>query len=506
LDSTAFLDTSFSVARDILRSPLVHLRLLITTPTAWLPTVLMSVMIVWAWHFDRSDGQHGRSARWFETLSGAAGFVVLIWFFHAGQLPWTESDWAEEWTFFVAWKQALANHSLPYYLATATQGTERYLANVQTPLMPYVFGLAVLPIGAFVQLHVVFVYIVGFIGTVVIRRELALGLLPWTMFVLIFMCNGHIVSHLSAGHLPWIAYFLLPWMLVSAIRICRNDRSVSVVLTCAATFAGMILIGGWHAFVWAWLFFTLVCVSSTRRILALLQVGVATALLGAARLVPGIATFGGGENVFITGYPSVAALLASLVDIPPRIPVVEAWELDAYVGYAGFLLMCAGLIPFRESPRRFINMLLLPSAMLVLLSIGHLYEHTLFQLPGFVSERVTTRLIVIPILSLTLVGGWRFDAWWRIAKRSTAASLGVLAAAWFQMLQLAMRTESWRPHAGNPGVMLPSEVLKVMPIEPVYYWAFWIGVTISIVATMVAGGLAIRMRRHSRDWSSGRLR
>ena len=71
---------------------------------------------------------------------------------------------------------------------------------------------------------------------------LALGLLPWTLFVLIFTLNGHIVSHLSVGHLPWIAYFLTPWMLVSMVRVTRGDRSLRNAALCAATFAAMILL------------------------------------------------------------------------------------------------------------------------------------------------------------------------------------------------------------------------------------------------------------------------
>ena len=41
---------------------------------------------------------------------------------------------------------------------------------------------------------------------------------------------------------------------------------------------------------------------------------------------------------------------------------------------------------------RFMNVLLLPTGALIILSIGNVYGRTLFQLPGFVSERVTSRI------------------------------------------------------------------------------------------------------------------
>ena len=187
-------------------------------------------------------------------MACAFGVAMLVWLFHAGQFPWTEGDWREEWIFFLAWKQAFGDGTLPYYLGTAMQGTERYLANLQTPMMPYVAGLALVSINAFVLLHIIVAYVAGFLGAIALRRDLALGLLPWMLFVVIFTINGHIVSHLSVGHLPWIAYFLMPWVLLTALRTARGDASPRNVITCATTFAAMILIGGWHVFVWSLIF------------------------------------------------------------------------------------------------------------------------------------------------------------------------------------------------------------------------------------------------------------
>jgi hypothetical protein len=138
-------------------------------------------------------------------------------------------------------------------------------------------------------------------------------------------------------------------------------------------------------------------------------------------------------------------LLAALVATPIRDDLLDPWELDAYVGYTGFLLLCLGIIPFRQSAKRFLNVLLLPTAALILLSLGDAYERTLFRLPGFVSERVTSRFIILPILWLTLAGCGRIDAWWRRAERPLARSLLVLLAVWFLAVQLVLRAQVWRP-------------------------------------------------------------
>ena len=93
--------------------------------------------------------------------------------------------------------------------------------------------------------------------------------------------------------------------------------------------------------------------------------------------------------------------------------MLDQWELDTYVGGVGFILLCLGAAPFKASARKYLNFLLLPSAVLIILSFGDSYRETLFRLPGFVSERVTTRLLVVPVLWLALAGAVRADGWSR---------------------------------------------------------------------------------------------
>ena len=204
-----------------------------------------------------------------------------------------------------------------------------------------------------------------------------------------------------------------------------------------------------------------------------------TALLAAVRLLPAVATFGTGANTFISGYPTLASVFDSLVGAPVRDALLDQWELDAHVGAAGFFLLCLGALPFREVSTRFLNALLLPSAILIVLSFGNIYGQTLFRLSGFVSKRVTTRLLILPVLSLTLAAAVRMDGWWRRARVSHATAIPVLAGAWWLALTLLLHAQAWRPHAGLSTNVLPAEVLKIMPVEPAYFWAFWIGAAVA---------------------------
>ena len=71
---------------------------------------------------------------------------------------------------------------------------------------------------------------------------------------------------------------------------------------------------------------------------------------------------------------------------------------------------------------------------LVILSTFDIYKWTLFKLPGFVSERVATRLVIVGVLGLALVGSTQLDRWvrrepnrsWRIAAVGLATALLLL--------------------------------------------------------------------------------
>jgi hypothetical protein len=478
-----------AIARTIVRGPWVVAQVLGHTPDAWLPMSAAIAMLTAAWWCDRTNGAT-IGTRDVEVFACAAGAVVLTWFVRAGRCPWNTGDWREEWTFFVAWTDALQHGSLPYYLRTAMQGTERYFANLQTPMVPYAFALASLPVGAFLVGHLLIVYVAGFVGAVKLRRELALRPFPWTVFVVVWLTNGHIVTHLSAGHLPWIGYFLMPWVLLTAVRIVRGEHTPSTVIAGATALTGMILIGSWHVFVWSLLFIALASALSWPRLATFIAIGAATAGLSAVRLAPGVVTFGTGSNVFVGGFPTLSVMFTSLVGEVSPTRTLDAWELDTYVGVLGFALLCLGLAPFRDVRRRSLTALLLPAAALAVLSFGTVYANTLFRLPGFVSERVATRFLVVAALWLTIAGLLHVDDWWDRARNARASAAAVLLAAWFLTAQCVLHAQVWRPPAGA-ATNLPTDVVKLMPVERVYWWAFWSGVVVSGV-TAAAIGVALR--------------
>ena len=293
---------------------------------------------------------------------------------------------------------------------------------------------------------------------------------------------------------------LQPWIFVALVRVSRGDVSFRTASILALALATMVLLGGWHVFVWSWLFVAAFCLCRWATAGLLLRISLLVGLLAAVRLLPGVLTFGGGTNASIGGFESLALVGRALVaGSGPRESGLPWWEYDTYIGYVGFLLLCIGLIPMAgRAPGSLSPRFIAASLTLFVLSLDRVYELTLFQLPGFVSERVATRFLIIPMLILTLLGLVRIDRAvdWHAGWRAWP-NVACLLAGWLLVVQLAVRAHAWRPAARTAVTALPIDVLGAAGPAGPYHWAVWLGGVVSLVAFAAVVIAASRIRKAS---------
>jgi hypothetical protein len=475
------IGTALAIVRDLARVPFVHVRLLVQTPAAWFPAVCFGVLVFLAWCHQLKDRPDSARERIIELLGFAFGAISLLWFFRDAQFSWDQTrDWQKEWTYYSALKQAAVSGRLPYYLRTEFQGTERYLANLETLVAPHAVLLRTMSVSSFFMLHMLMFFGLGYCGLIGLKRELELSPLFWVVFLMLFLFNGHISAHLGIGHTQWVSYFLLPWVFLCLIRAAQGDCGHKNATILALTLAAIIMIGGWHVFLWSLLFIICFCVSSRSRMALLMRTCLLVAVLAAFRLLPALLTFRGGSNVFEGSFETLPALLEALVGPGSSRRGLDPWEYDTYIGYVGFMILCLGAPPFRRQAQRLLNGFLMPSVTLLVLSMDGIYKSTLFRLPGFVSERVVTRFVIVPVLALSLMGCVRLDGWTSgRTRRMNLIGLASLPAAWFLLVQLVLRAEPWRPTMVVAGLYLPTDVLKDVPVEAPYWWSVWIGAAVS---------------------------
>jgi hypothetical protein len=462
-------------------APITQTRLLAQQPAAAAVAALAAVFVACAW-LDAAVTRF-RIPSWLLNVLGlAVGIVGIVWFMRAGRFAWDSTvDGAQNFGYMAALRQAIVHAEMPYYIYTGQIGTERFIANVETPIGADAVLLKAMDISSFFVTELVICVAIGYFGLLRLKRELTMSTFSWSLPVLVFFFNGQILGQLNLVRTQWAGLYLVPWLLVACVRLTANDRSTRNAAGLALTLAAMVYLGSWHIFMWCVMFLLFLSIWSAPSIAFMLQALIMTALLASARMVPALLTFGLGHNKFITGFERVSGYVEGLAAQGAPLNVDFPWqEFDMYVGYVGFTLVCLGAVPQRAASLRHINKLLVPAAALLVLSYGHVYEQTLFRLPFFVSERTVSRLMTIPFLVLALLGCVRLDRWLKNRTRwHWARMVPLLGAAWFLIVQLVLRASYTRPDPTGRGMPLSLDALKHVPVEPAYWWTIWIGIAIS---------------------------
>ena len=317
--------------------------------------------------------------------------------------------------------------------------------------------------------------------------------------MLLFVANGQIAGHLTVGHVQWAAYFLLPFLFLlltrEAIGAGPSDANAAGL---GLTFGGMLVTGGWHVFVWSLLFagvFTLV----NRRWRFGIELALFTVGISAFRVIPGLMVFGGGSNQLAEGFANLFGFIGALIGTAPRAPSdLSWWEYDTFIGWVGFVAVAVGCTSTRARSGARLHALWLPSLALILLSIGSLYESTLFRLPAFNSERVVSRLAVVGVLGLLLIGLKEISEWRDKDRPSATREMTIAAGALLLVVQLMLRVEAIRPAATIVQWPAGGDGVKLMSPDAAYVAAVSTGVFISGAAAAYAVRLLMLRNRFNR--------
>lgn len=383
--------------------------------------------------FDREAEKNFPWLGWL-GLGGLYGVGVFWWgkFLNWGRIPFDWLDWAEVNAPRLAFlKNAVMQGVLPLHMndTSALRGvTDRFLTVPDPILSPHILLLKFLEVGPFILVHILLLYTLGSWGLLWFRRRYALSLGAFTALFLLFNFNGHLLAHLSVGHVTWGGYFLFPWFLVLVFQlVVDGQHGWAWVAKMAILLFAIWLQGAFHQYVWGLMFLVLVGLTSWRSFWAALKASVAAVLLSMVRILPPAMMLGQYDDEFLGGYPTVWEALRSMVTIVfpaeaiagPRnlLNVLAWWEFDLYVGLLGAVfLLYFGLGRWLKNrrPEQGYPALLLPVAVLFIFSIGRVYRLVrLLPIPLLTGERVSIRMIILPAVVLLILAAIEFQAWLR---------------------------------------------------------------------------------------------
>ena len=475
-----------------------------------LPIIIipLAVLVGGVWLRQMRETQPRRPDPVVDAICLAASLAALSWFLRLGGISWDRFDFNKDGTYYWSMQEAVRRGRMPFYLSVQMQGTDRYWANPEAPLGPHSFLLGFMSVNAFYMLHVLLMFAIGYVALVAWRREAGLSSFTFVTFVALFLLNGHITSHLSVGHTMWAGYFLLPWVFLTLTRAARGDPSMRNGATLALALGGMIAIGAWHIFVWSFLFVVFFCATSWPGLRFLARVSIILAAVSAFRVLPALLTFNGGASHFLEGFNSPKLMFDALAfGGKERLATgqLDYWEYETYIGSVGFVLMCLGLWPTRERESRYLNRFYLPIGVLTLLSAGRVYALTLFHLPGFSAERITTRMLVVPVLALLWLGCVRVDqVLTRHMHKRPAVAILALVGACLLVGQLLRSALWWRLPATAAPVFAHSALIERSPVDRLYWWSVWGGCAISLSAIGALGKMLLAGRQTHRGCTRGR--
>jgi len=276
---------------------------------------------------------------------------------------------------------------------------------------------------------------------------------PAAAFYLLAGFNGHLTAHLAVGHSMWAGFLLLPLVLLPLVDLVEDAQAPRAPILLAGALAAILFQGALHVFTWCVLLLLLVAAFRPGRLRPVAQALAWTAGMTALRLLPAVFVARRRETAFLSGYPSLLDLLRGLATVLPpegaqrggRFGVVSPWELDAYVGPAGLALLVAGLVLVarRASRPHALTLLAGPIAIMTVLALGDagvVFE--LSRLPLLSAERVTSRLVALPLVVAALLAAVGLDRAWRAGGRGLRASIATAVAA--TALGLAAHGWTWR--------------------------------------------------------------
>ncbi|MFH1073870.1 MAG: hypothetical protein V1752_02170 [Candidatus Firestonebacteria bacterium] len=418
-------------------------------------------------------------------------------------LIYSAPDWQKEYDYYSVIKQAVTEGVAPYHISMEYQTTDRFLAIPEIDLSPMIIFLKWLDVRQFMYINLIFMFAAGFTGLLLLGKKLKLGFLAFAFLSLIFFLNGHLIAHISGGHYMWAGFFLLPYFFLYLLELSEGKNPLAAAGKLSLSIFFIFITGGFHIAVWCLLLLLLTAlINKPLRKYSLLTL-LFTTLLLAFRLAPAMVTYYANAGTQVRGFYSITLLLESLVIMhsPDFIPLgwQKSWtEYNTFIDLLGLAAIIIFGIFFsckKRISKDTFKPFYWPIGIIAILTLSKLGW---MPIPPFNSEKVSSRMLIIPVLFLAVISASRLQEF--IKKANKTVIFTVVSAGLLIMLytSLCINMKEWKPKGieMKGGFSYISSTIKTKE-EPRYKKVFDASVLISGVAFLSIAGLLIATRKKS---------
>lgn len=451
------------------------------------------------------------------------GAFTWLYFLGWSMLPLNFGDWSDinvPRMMFVS--NAIASGELPLHMQDthSLHGvTDRFFCLPDVITTPQMLLLPIVGIQAFVVVDVLLHYCLGVSALLVLRRRFQWSLFAYAVVFVLFVFNGHILSHYSVGHFTWASYFLFPAIAALCFELIDGPVDWRWVARFAGVMFYMVLAGGQHHFTWVLMFMACLIPFCWGRAGWIVAACAASGLLSAVRLLPPVLALGefgrAGWMSDVIGYPSLLHLVSSMTELRRENLDAVDWpllgnfvffevnyfEYNYYVGLLGALVVFYfGLYSWLRERQLAYPQLVVPTFAMIAMSIGTVFRIVRATgLPLIMSERLVSRMVSLPITFLIIMSGvmlQRFllrgnlSIWNRLTGLMLFGLVAVDLSAGVRLMRVAETAKSMKP--------IPIEASMgelAHRDDPVYERTLALGfaMTLATAATLLA--LSLRERR-----------
>ena len=440
-------------------------------------------------------------------------------FMNWGEITFDRLDW---WNVtgpqLAAWHAALQNGTLPFHAEIYDNiiGTSwRFLYRPDVNLSPQVLLLTWVSPGIFVLINTLILYTIGFLGLLKIRTNLRLSIAAFIPMFFLFNLNGHIIAHLSVGHLMWLGYFFLPFYILLVLQLVFGQVTGWKWTTGIALILFLVqLQGSFHIFIICYFFLLVLIPFFLQQWQRLVITLISAIFLSMNRFLPGIlaARYGYSQIEFLSGFTTLDELLRSLVTLVPPERALDSltrinwlvawWEFDHYIGWVGLaFILFFGIIYWLRDKQTSKAWLALygPIALLVFFSIGRLYKvFVVAQIPLLSIERVTSRLLLLPLLFLIIMASIGLQRY--LDQKQPSALIRLSGVVLFLILlnDLLQHREVWMVNQLEFAVlpeMAHPEIQITTYSDPLYFAFLSAGWIITVLSGILLGVLVAREKK-----------
>jgi hypothetical protein len=332
---------------------------------------------------------------------------------------------------------ALMQGELPFHV----KGFEHiFAANstafLATPIYPFSIQSILLIFLEPMTFHIwnhLLLFLIGFYGCYLVKKEYDLGLTSFLFLTVTFNLYGGFVTKISAYGPAMLGYYLFPFIIYILFRLSKNDikidkrNNLSLSIYLSLALSAIIFQGSLHYFVETVTLLVFWGIFNFKHIKFLLLSAITTILLSAARLLPAALMNGNQtrEPERVIGYGSnpefFLQTFISIRDMFDPLRFFSWWESSNYISIIGF-----GMLFYFAFANYFLNnrsecfnvkSFLFPLLIIFVISFEN---YRLILIPNFVPllnlETITTRYMFIICLFLIFIATINFDRFFKSIK------------------------------------------------------------------------------------------